>query len=199
MAIARQIIFSTTLIQDQVSLSGFYSYDQLMDGNPDGHYFSCAYYPSAKDGVISMRPTGFFLGTHNAETMYHTFLESEITDEGSTIVGTVIPTMIAPESRDEPLQMNRFISVEMGNINALSKGIVVQYSVDKESPHLLSPLWKDSYYVAGENRAFFPDAVGRWLHLKILDNREEGVRDAWGGFLINYYPLGTRTNLSASS
>jgi len=193
MAIVRQLIFSMSLEED-IPLAGFYSYDLVLDGNPDGASFSCAYCPSAKEGVIAMQPITVFLGTVGSTSMLETFVASRTMDGENNIDAYAVTNLMAPTlKKEEPFELVRFINIEMSNINALSKGVVVEYSIDAESPNLISPVWEGMHYSPGETRAFFPRAVGRWVHLKITDGRDAVDEDIWGGFAIGYYPLGTRT------
>ena len=192
MSVTRQLIFSTSL-EDNLSVSGFYSFKDLIDGNSSGSYFSCAYIPAQKSGTISMRPNVVFLGTQGSTMMLQSLNESKIKDGDQTITATFISNMIVPNGKgDEPLEMNRFISLEMGNINSLPDGVVIEYLVDEANPHLTGPIWSATHYEAGTNRVFFPRAVGRWIHIRITDSTGITSSDVWSGFTLSYYPLGTR-------
>lgn len=200
MAIARQLIFSMSLNEDKVSVGGFYSYAQIVDGNATGSVFSCAYTPPAKATNIAMIQPRAFLGTIGSDMMLQTFHEGKTQDGDSDINAYAITNMISPalanaqntNAGSEPLEICRWINLEMANINALAKGIVVQYAVEAESPHLVSPTWQDMHYDTGNNRAFFPRCLARWIHLKITDATMLINTDVWGAFVLGFYPLGTR-------
>lgn len=200
MAIARQLIFSMSLNEDKLSVGGFYSWAQVVDGNSDGATFSCAYIPPAKATSIAMIQPRAFLGTMGADVMLQTFHEGKTQDGESDINAYAITNMISPalanaqntNAGSEPLEICRWVNLEMANINALAKGIVVQYAVEAESPHLVSPVWQDMYYDTGNNRAFFPRCLARWIHLKITDTTMLINTDIWGAFVLGFYPLGTR-------
>lgn len=200
MAIVRQLLFSMSLDEDKVSVGGFYSYAQIVDGNADGASFSCAYSPSAKAENIAMIQPRVFLGTMGSDVMLQSFHEGKVLDGEDEVNAYAITNMISPalvnaqntNAGSEPFEICRFINLEMGNINALAKGVVVQYSIEAESPHLVSPIWQDLHYDDGNNRAFFPRALGRWIHLKITDSTMLINTDVWGAFILGYYPLGTR-------
>ena len=201
MAIARQFMFSMSLNEDKVSVGGFYSYAQVVDGNASGTAFSCAYIPPAKATKISMVQPRVFLGTVGSDVMLQTFHEGKTQDGDSDVSAYAITNMISPalsnaqntNAGSEPLEICRWINLEMANINALGNGVVVQYAVEAESPHLVSPTWQDMYYDTGDNRAFFPRALARWIHLKIIDSTMLNNVDMWGAFTLGFYPLGTRT------
>jgi len=199
MSVARQLIFSMSL-DPELSVSGFYSFPQLADGNGSGSMFTCAYIPPQKSGTISMRPNVVFLGTQNTSLMLQALNENKTLDGDTEISANIISNAIIPTlEKEEPMEMVRFISLEMGNINALPNGVVIKYLVDKENPHINGYLWNDTYYESGSNRVFFPDAVGRWLHIKVIDETQVISRDMWTSFTLSYYRLGTRPQEGASS
>jgi len=200
MAIARQRVFSMSVDEDRVNVGGFYTWNQIVDGNSTGSVFSCAFCPSGKASNISMIQSRVFLGTMSSNVMLQTFHEGKTLDGEEEVDAYMISNMIAPSGKDpdEAFELCRFINLEMTNINALSKGVVVEYSIEAESPHLVSPMWEAMHYDTGNNRAFFPRAVGRWIHLKITDESGLANKDAWGAFTIGYYPLGTRDSEASS-
>lgn len=200
MAIARQLVFSMSIDEDKLNVGGFYSWNQIVDGNATGSVFSCAYCPAGKASNISMIQSRVFLGTMSSDSMLQTFHEGKTLDGEEEVNAYMITNMIAPSGKDpdEGFEMCRFINLEMTNINALSRGVVVEYSIDAEAPHQISPMWEATHYDTGNNRVFFPRAVGRWIHLKITDESGLANRDAWGAFMIGYYPLGTRDSEASS-
>lgn len=192
MAITRQLLFSMSLEPDQISVGGFYSYAQARDGNGDGALFSCAYCPPLKSGAISLVQDQVFLGMHGADAMLQSFNNNKTLDGEEDLDAFAILNLLAPTGKDqEPLGLVRFVALEMANINTLEKGLVVQYCIDAESPHLSAPLWIATHYSSG-NKCYFPRAVGRWIHLKVIDETLYVGRDVFGGFALEYYELGTR-------
>jgi hypothetical protein len=192
MSLVRQIVFS---ISDEGggSVTGFYSWDSVMDNNADGKMFTCGYSPDKKSDVISVSQSSVFVGTKDAGLVIEAFKRGVAQDNGVNVDARAITNpIVLTDEQNEPYEVCRFLSLETLDINGLEGGVVLQYAIDAKAPQRISPAWINAHYSPGKSRAFFPQGIARWLHLQILDSTGVVDEEVFGPFAIEFYQIGSR-------
>lgn len=203
MSVTRQLVFAIdpySLPVDRnepVFLTSSFSWAVVADGNENEDCITCAYTPETKKSGISLLQETMFFGTLNADTTAQTFRNDLLTDNDETITASFITKRLDPSvaQRIDPRQSQanfsdrkRFLGIEFPGVNPLVKGVDLEYTVEAQDPHLVTPTWESLIWESGTSRAAIPEGLGRWIHFKGEDTTSErGV--VFDGFSLNYYLL----------
>lgn len=167
-----------------------FSFPYVVDGNGDGHIFSCAHVPLTKGTTINNLQEGVIIGTNGRNLTAFCFREDKTSDDSSPIRATAITNRVDPTLAEAGISdTKRFTSLTFPSVDPIEKGIELFYATDVLEPHKDSVAWQPFVYTTGEGRVFFVDARGRWAHLRIEDSTTIVGEEVFSSYSLTYYNL----------
>lgn len=198
MSISRQIVFGIS--PDTIKVYGAtdrhigetLSWPEIQDGNSVRKLITCAFIPNAKSATYPAVQNCMFLGTVGANLILRTFDPTTPNDDSTPVHAEAILNRLDPALNDRQTgetTSKRFDRVEFSNVNPIAKGVKVEVCFDVVNPTKDVVVWDEVVSTDDSPKASIRNGLGRWMHMRLTDDRSVARDTVLDAFKLYYYDL----------
>lgn len=198
MSLSRQIVFGIS--PDTIKVYGqsdrhigeTLNWPMVEDGNSVRQLISCAFIPNGKSSSYPATQNCMFLGTVGADLTLKTFDPDTPNDDSTPVHAEAILGRLDPSLKDGQVGetvSKRFDRIEFANVNPIAKGVKVEVCFNVVNPTKDVVSWDEVVATDDSYKASIRNGLGRWMHMRLTDDRSVARDTVLDAFKLYYYDL----------